>query len=151
MVHDDRRGHELGFPTANVDLSKALTRSREGVYAALVPIGGRWHCGALSVGGNPTFRDVRETRAEVFLLDFEGDFYGRDLPVFLIRRLRSMTRFLDAQALAAQIAQDVERCREAGREELAGHASLYAAFAESLAAMEAEGAFEPRTWRLDQC
>lgn len=151
VVHGDRRGHELGFPTANVDLSKALTRPGEGVYAALVPIGGRWHCGALSVGGNPTFRDVRETRAEVFLLDFEGDLYGRDLPVFLIRRLRPMVRFPDAQALAAQIAQDVDRCREAGREELAGHASLYAAFAESLASMEAEDAFEPRTWRLVQC
>lgn len=151
VVHGDWRGHELGFPTANVDLSKALTRPGEGVYAALVPIGGRWHCGALSVGGNPTFGDVRETRAEVFLLDFEGDLYGRDLPVFLIRRLRPMTRFPDAQALAAQIARDVERCREAGREELAGRAPLYAAFAESLASMEAEDAFEPRTWRLAKC
>lgn len=151
VVHGDRRGHELGFPTANVDLSKALTRPGAGVYAALIPIDGRWHCGALSVGENPTFGDVPEMRAEVFVLDFEGDLYGRELPVFLIRRLRPMVRFPDAQALAAQIAQDVDRCREAGREELAGHASLYAAFAESLTAMEAEDAFEPRTWRLVQC
>ena len=71
--------------------------------------------------------------------------------MFLIRRLRPMTRFPDAQALAAQIARDVERCREAGREELAGRAPLYAAFAESLASMEAEDAFEPRTWRLAKC
>ncbi|MBQ9565000.1 MAG: riboflavin biosynthesis protein RibF [Synergistaceae bacterium] len=143
VVSGDRRGRTMGFPTANLDLSERRVLPASGVYATALPIDGRWYAGALSLGNNPTFGDVNELRAEVFVLDFSGDLYGAELPVFFLDRLRPMTRFADAQSLAAQIERDAAQCREVFRQEMDARSSLFTTFASHLA--EAE---EPDVWRL---
>ncbi|MBQ9528473.1 MAG: riboflavin biosynthesis protein RibF [Fretibacterium sp.] len=149
VVHGDQRGRTLGFPTANLELCDGKVQPAPGVYAAALPLEGRWHAGALSVGNNPTFGGVHETRAELFVLDFKGDLYGDSLPVLLLDRLRPIQRFTDGQSLAGQIARDVAQCRELCRGELDAWPELFASFAACVEAMNAEGSFVPDIWRLD--
>ena len=148
VVHGNQRGRTLGFPTANLALPKGQAAPASGVYAAVLCIGGRWHTGALSVGDNPTFGDVHEMRAEIFILDFQGDLYDSSLPVLLLDRLRPLQRFPDGPSLTRQIERDVSRCRETGRTELAARPELFASFAACVSAMDAEGLFVPDIWRL---
>ena len=149
VVRGNQRGRTLGFPTANLELAGGKVLPAPGVYAAALPIEGRWHAGALSVGDNPTFGDVHETRAELFILDFNGDLYGTFLPVLLLDRLRPMTRFPDGQSLAAQIERDVSQCRELCQQELEARPEFFSSFARCVEAMTAEGPFVPDIWRLD--
>lgn len=109
----DRRGRELGFPTANLGLG-ALHRPRFGVYATLVdvldgPHAGRY-CGAASLGERPTF-GVNAPNLEVHLLDFAGDLYGAALSVALVAFQRPETRFDSVEALVAQMVSDVAETR----------------------------------------
>ncbi|MCR4819245.1 MAG: riboflavin biosynthesis protein RibF [Fretibacterium sp.] len=149
VVGGNHRGRTLGFPTANLEILAGKILPASGVYAAALPIGGRWHAGALSVGDNPTFGDVHETRAELFILDFKGDLYDDSLPVLLLERLRPIQRFQDGQSLAKQIERDVSQCRDLCRRELDARPKLFASFASCVEAMNAEGPFVPDIWRLD--
>lgn len=126
--HGDGRGRTLGFPTANLDIGGPRTLPADGVYAVSLIVRGRWCCGALSMGRNPTFDDVRERRAEVFVLDFEGDLYGAELAVFFLERLRPERRFPDAASLTEQIAADVARCRTIYGERMSADPELFGAF-----------------------
>ena len=116
----DRRGRELGFPTANTyPLHPRTAMPGTGIYAvraaliehdadghALPP---RWHPGAASLGTNPTFNGV-ESRLEVHLLDgMDYDLYGRRLRVAFIDRLRGEERFSSIEALTAQMRIDCDR------------------------------------------
>ena len=107
------RGRKLGFPTANLDVPEIKLMPPEGVYAVAVLVKGGWKAGALSIGKNPTFDDVPDARAEVFVLDYEGDLYDDSLLVFFLSRLRPQARFEDASQLVRQIEADVERSRAA--------------------------------------
>lgn len=114
VQHGDKRGHELGFPTANMSL-EGLHPPRFGVYAVLCdiltgPHAGESHRGAASVGVRPTF-GVNKPNLETFLLDFEGDLYGQHLSVALIEYLRPEIAFSDIPALVAQMGEDVARAR----------------------------------------
>jgi riboflavin kinase/FMN adenylyltransferase len=109
----DRRGRELGFPTANLALG-ALHRPRYGVYATLVdvldgPHAGRW-AGAASLGERPTF-GVNAPNLEVHLLDFAGDLYGAAISVALVAFLRPEARYDDVAALVDQMRRDVAAVR----------------------------------------
>ncbi|MGH2843278.1 MAG: bifunctional riboflavin kinase/FAD synthetase [Solirubrobacteraceae bacterium] len=108
VVGGDRRGRELGFPTANLIPDPALVRPANGVYASRVGE----QLAAVNVGVRPTFDDGQGVLIEVFLLDFDGDLYGQTLTVEFIARLRSEQRFESLEALRAQIARDVQRTRE---------------------------------------
>ncbi|WP_224962044.1 bifunctional riboflavin kinase/FAD synthetase [Geomonas subterranea] len=110
VVHGHERGRGLGFPTANVDTEKDLIPS-VGVYAVKVCLGERLLDGACNIGPNPTFGNARLS-IEVFLLDFTGDLYGREITLFFIERLRGEKRFSSLDELKQAIAADVERCRE---------------------------------------
>jgi riboflavin kinase/FMN adenylyltransferase len=110
VVSGDARGAGLGFPTANLDPPAGVLVPRLGIYAGAA-FGTR---AAVSVGTNPTY-DVGELRVEAFLLDYEGDLYGRRLVVELWRRLRDEAAFDSEEALVAQIAQDVADTRAAVR------------------------------------
>jgi riboflavin kinase/FMN adenylyltransferase len=115
----DQRGRELGFPTANLRTDAWAAVPADGVYAGRVVRLDEWGrtvpgrelgVAAISVGTNPTF-EVRQRRVEAYVLDFDGDLYGDGLGVEFIERLRGMERFEGADALVAQMKQDVEQTR----------------------------------------
>ncbi|MGM1018080.1 MAG: riboflavin kinase [Actinomycetota bacterium] len=112
VVPGDGRGHELGFPTANLGCAD-VELPPDGIYAGTVGIEGvDVQCRAVvSVGGNPTFAGERARRAEVHVLDADMDLYGRRLDVCLRFLLRDTYRFDDVQDLIAQSRADVARCR----------------------------------------
>jgi riboflavin kinase/FMN adenylyltransferase len=110
VVLGDQRGGTLGFPTANLDVPAELLVPAYGIYAGAA-VG---HRAAVSIGVNPHYGGS-ERRIEPYLLDFDGDLYGRRLIVELWRRLRDERAFADEEELVAQIARDVEATRAADR------------------------------------
>ena len=111
VVHGDKRGRELGFPTANIVPDDKLAVPGHGVYAAWA----HGHPAAVNVGIRPTFVTGRGLLIEAFLLDFEGDLYGQTLRVAFAERLRGEKRFESVDDLVAQMERDVERAREIAR------------------------------------
>jgi riboflavin kinase/FMN adenylyltransferase len=113
VVHGDKRGRTLGYPTANLDLA-GLHLPRFGVYAVTVdvltgPHRGT-HMGAASLGTRPMFGENRPN-LETHLLDFEGDLYGERLSVGLIEFLRPEATFPTLEAFLAQMAEDCAQAR----------------------------------------
>jgi riboflavin kinase/FMN adenylyltransferase len=108
VVHGDERGRELGFPTANLIPDDAFVCPGHGIYACLAD--GR--PAAVSIGVGPTFQTGRGELIEVYILDFSGDLYGRELRLDFLRRLRGERRFDGAQALIEQMHEDVRATRE---------------------------------------
>ncbi|MBO1902307.1 bifunctional riboflavin kinase/FAD synthetase [Leucobacter weissii] len=111
VVQGDRRGRELGFPTANLGGELEGLVPREGVYAGWALVGGERHPAAISVGVNLTFEPGGDARVEAFLLDYSGDLYGRRIEVQFAERLRGMEAFPDAGALIERMHEDVSRTR----------------------------------------
>jgi riboflavin kinase / FMN adenylyltransferase len=110
VVAGDQRGGTLGFPTANLSVEPGLLVPAFGIYAGSAA----GHRAAVSIGVNPHYGG-EERRVEVFLVDFEGDLYGRRLVVELWRHLRAERAFDSEQALVEQIALDVAATRAAER------------------------------------
>jgi riboflavin kinase/FMN adenylyltransferase len=110
VVTGDQRGGTLGYPTANIAMDPLLACPRYGIYAGEA-LG---HRAAISIGTNPHYGGT-ERRIEPFLLDFDGDLYGKRLVVELWERLRDEAVFESEGALVAQIALDVEATRNAQR------------------------------------
>jgi riboflavin kinase/FMN adenylyltransferase len=108
VTHGDKRGRELGFPTANLIPDDALVCPGHGVYACLAD--GR--PAAVSIGVRPTFTTGRIELIEAYLLDYDGDLYGQELRLEFLARLRGERRFDGADALVAQMHRDVEQTRE---------------------------------------
>jgi riboflavin kinase / FMN adenylyltransferase len=108
VVQGDRRGRELGFPTANLVPDDALVCPGHGVYACFAD----GMPAAVNVGVRPTFVTGRGELVEAYLLDFDGDLYGRELRLDFRSRLRGERRFQSAEALVEQMHRDVERTRE---------------------------------------
>jgi riboflavin kinase/FMN adenylyltransferase len=107
----DRRGRELGYPTANVALGEFLV-PRLGIYAvrAAIDDSATWVDGVASVGVRPTFGGDKPV-FEVHLFDFSGDLYGRALRVEFIERLRDEVKFPDAAALRRQMDADAAQAK----------------------------------------
>jgi riboflavin kinase / FMN adenylyltransferase len=108
VVAGDARGGTLGFPTANLRLEPGLLVPAYGIYAGAT-YGRR---AAISIGTNPHYGGA-ERRVEAYLLDFEGDLYGRRLVLQLWKRLRDEQSFGSEEELVEQIARDVEETRAA--------------------------------------
>ncbi len=108
VVQGDRRGRELGFPTANIVPDEAYVCPGHGVYVARAA----GACAAVSVGVRPTFGTGRGVLVEVYLLDRNVDLYGQLLKVDFLRRLRGERRFDSIDALIDQMHDDVRRTRE---------------------------------------
>jgi riboflavin kinase/FMN adenylyltransferase len=111
VVGGDRLGHQLGFPTANLDAAgKALPPN--GVYAVHAEVHGAakssTHRAVLNIGVRPTISNgALQRRVEVHLLDFEGELYGKELEVTFVEKLREEKRFSSLDALREQIGHDI--------------------------------------------
>jgi riboflavin kinase/FMN adenylyltransferase len=108
VVEGDERGRTLGFPTANLVPSDDLVCPGHGVYAAFA----NGHPAAVNVGVRPTFETGRGLLVEAYLIDYDGDLYGRTLRVAFIGRLRGERRFPSVDDLVAQMRRDVDAARE---------------------------------------
>jgi riboflavin kinase / FMN adenylyltransferase len=111
VIEGDRRGRIIGFPTANVLPDERALVPRRGVYAGHVRVGGERYGACTNVGTAPTF-DRRESKVEAYLLDYEGDLYGKVVDVTFQECLRPEKRFSGIGELKEQIARDVA---EAGK------------------------------------
>jgi riboflavin kinase/FMN adenylyltransferase len=117
VVRGDRRGRDMGYPTANVESPPFTAIPADGVYAGhLVTRDPRSGASrerfpaAISVGSNPTFQGSRRT-VEAFVLDYDGDLYGEHVGVEFVERLRPMAAFPDVDALLVAMAKDVQDTR----------------------------------------
>jgi riboflavin kinase/FMN adenylyltransferase len=108
VVPGDRRGRELGFPTANIVPDDALVCPGHGVYVAR----SNGDCAAVSIGVRPTFGTGRALLLEAHLLDRDLDLYGKTLRIEFLRRLRGERRFDSVTSLVEQMRHDVEQARE---------------------------------------
>jgi riboflavin kinase / FMN adenylyltransferase len=110
VVAGDKRGRTIGFPTANVlpDVDAAIPA--RGVYAGFVIDGEDRYAACTNVGVAPTFARA-ESRVEAYLLNFDGDLYGRIIDVGFTRRIRGERKFSGVDELKAQIQSDVETAR----------------------------------------
>jgi riboflavin kinase/FMN adenylyltransferase len=111
VIHGEKRGRDLGFPTANLRLDPACAL-KHGIYAVRVILGGKPLDGVASFGRRPTF-DNGAPLLEVFLFDFAGDLYGQSIDVAFIAWLRPEQRFESVDALVAQMNRDSEQARAA--------------------------------------
>jgi riboflavin kinase / FMN adenylyltransferase len=108
VVEGDKRGRELGFPTANIVPDDRLVTPGHGVYAAFA----NGHPAAVNVGVRPTFETGRGLLVEAYLIDYDEDLYGRNLRVAFVRRLRGERRFPGTEELIAAMNRDVAEARE---------------------------------------
>ncbi len=112
VVAGDRRGRELGYPTANLVPDPVYVTPGHGVYAARATTeDGSTYAAAVSIGVRPTFDTGRSELIEAYLLDFEGDLYGTCLEIAFLKRLRGEKRFASVDALVEQMARDVDAAR----------------------------------------
>jgi len=114
VVEGDKRGHALGFPTANVLPGAVALVPGRGVYAGHVRVGEERYGACTNVGVAPTF-ERRKSRVEAYLLDYEGDLYGEVIDVTFEERLRPEKQFSGVYELKEQIARDVAEARRVVR------------------------------------
>lgn len=105
VVSGQRRGREIGFPTANVS-TRTEVLPADGIYATLFSLGDRRHLSVSSVGLNPTFGAGPRT-VESYILNFREEIYGAAVKLAFVKRLREEKKFASVEALTAQIHQDV--------------------------------------------
>jgi len=111
VIHGDKRGRELGFPTANLSLDAACGL-RHGVYAVRVAHGGRRYDGVANFGRRPMF-DSGAVLLEVFLFDFSGDLYGQSIDVAFIAWIREEKVFGSIDELVRGMNEDARQARVA--------------------------------------
>lgn len=111
IVHGDKRGRQLGYPTANMKLPADCVLAH-GIYAVRIRIDGVLRDGVASYGRRPTFGDGIPV-LEVFVFDFSGDLYGKTVDVAFIAYLRSERKFDTVDALVAQMNRDSDEARAA--------------------------------------
>ena len=109
VVHGDKRGRELGYPTANIRLDPACSL-RHGVYAVRVGLGGKIHDGVANFGRRPMF-DTGAVLLEVFLFDFSSDLYGATLDVAFIGWIRHELKFDSIAELVRRMDEDSRQAR----------------------------------------
>jgi len=112
VVHGDKRGRELGFPTANLLPADGYVTPGHGVYACrATTAAGDTYAAATNVGVRPMFVTGRGELIEAFLLDFDADIYGQPLRLEFLKRLRGEKRFASVEALIEQMNRDVDEAR----------------------------------------
>ncbi len=112
VVSGDRRGREIGFPTANLEPSPEMVVPGRGVYAAKVRRGSRIDNCVVNIGVKPTFMEEARQTIEIHILEFNGDLYGQELELMFCSRIRPEKRFASVEELITQIRTDVVRAEQ---------------------------------------
>jgi riboflavin kinase/FMN adenylyltransferase len=111
VVPGERRGREMGFPTANLKPGVEGLIPADGVYAGWLTVDGTVYPAAISIGDNPTFEGVPARQVEAYVLDEDIDLYGKTVEVSFFDRLRGMVKYTTIEALIEQLKQDVDDTR----------------------------------------
>jgi riboflavin kinase/FMN adenylyltransferase len=107
VIHGDKRGRTIGFPTANVDLNEEHIIPPLGVYAVRLKIDTKWHKGVCNVGFKPTFnKEALNLSVEVHIFDFNEDIYGEEVVIEWHHHLRKEQKFTGIEELVTQIEKD---------------------------------------------
>lgn len=112
VVHGQGKGRQARFPTANLACKTGTPLPPCGVYAARVRIEDSVYAGVTNVGARPTADDRPESTVETWILDYEGDLYGREIELDLLSYLRDISKFDSMESLKAQIDRDAEKTRQ---------------------------------------
>ncbi|MFH1382878.1 MAG: bifunctional riboflavin kinase/FAD synthetase [Chloroflexota bacterium] len=104
------RGARLGFPTANIEIDPKQALPPDGIYVTLSYVDGKTCQSVTSIGLRPTFGNNERT-VETYIIDYDGNLYGRELRIDIVRRLRDEKRFENVEDLKKQIAEDVKLAR----------------------------------------
>lgn len=108
IIRGNRRGHTIGFPTANLKPHNRVI-PKYGVYATATLIDGAWRKSITNIGVRPTFESTTEPSIETYVFDFDGDLYGDVLRVRFLYRIRDERKFGGIDELKAQIEKDTRR------------------------------------------
>lgn len=112
VIHGDKRGRTIGFPTANVGLAEPYLIGKNGVYGVRLTVDGQSYNGVMNIGIKPTFElEKKEKSLEVHLFAFSKEIYGKKVRVELLFALRDEQKFSGVDALIAQIQKDVEQAK----------------------------------------
>jgi len=106
VITSDRRGRALGFPTANLDVKPQQALPDDGIYATITQVDSERFSSATNVGTRPTFGEG-ERMVETYLLDYDGDLYGKKITIEFVRKVRDERRFPSAEQLIVQMRKDV--------------------------------------------
>ena len=104
------RGKGLGFPTANLEVPAGLAIPGDGIYATWAHLSKRRYMAATSIGTRPTFNETERT-IEAFILDFDGEVYGKEVRLEFVRRLRDELKYDTVRGLQEQVDRDVDQTR----------------------------------------
>lgn len=107
VVHGEKRGRGLGFPTLNLDYAPLQLLPHLGVYAVGVSIEGEDYYGVCNVGFNPTFSQDQRMKVECHILDFDRDIYDQPVKLSFLKRIREEKRFQSKEELVQQVQQDI--------------------------------------------
>ena len=110
VVHGDRRGRKLGFPTANLEIDDGRAMLPNGAYMVRVKVGKNFYGGIANIGDNPTFK-IAKRRIEVFIDNFSGDIYGEEISVSFIKKIRDEKIFSSVEELKLRLKEDLNFLR----------------------------------------
>ncbi len=111
VVSGQQRGRQIGFPTANLQLSEDYVIPKKGVYAVEVEIEGQRYVGMCNIGHNPTFNFNDQVSIETYILDFSEDIYGKEMTLDFCEYLREEKRFGSIAELMKQLEADHQYVR----------------------------------------
>lgn len=111
VIHGDKRGRTLGFPTANMQIDEDYLIPKLGIYAVRFIIGGKSYAGMASIGYNVTFKTDQERSIEVFILDFDREIYGEQAEIEWFHFFRPEMKFNGVEGLVEQLKQDEANTR----------------------------------------
>lgn len=106
VIKGAQLGRTIGFPTANIKYPPNIVQLPHGVYAARVC----GHVGVLNWGMKPTVHNTKEPIVEVHISDYEGDLYGKNIEIDILKKLRNEQKFANLEELKLQIKKDTEEC-----------------------------------------
>lgn len=113
VIHGEKRGRTIGFPTANIEPAGDYLIPEGGVYAVQMKVDGKWMNGVASIGYKPQFHEDYDgaPAIEVYLFDFDGDLYGKHVTVIWYKKLRGQEKFASVEALIEQMNRDAEQAK----------------------------------------